>query len=170
MGCITFGGGYAIIPIAERELIKKRNWTSMDEVMDYYTIAQITPGIISVNLATFIGYKRKGYIGGILSTIGFILPGAAFVILAAMLINNFNELSVVQNAFTGIRIAVGALIIDTVVKLIKGIFKNWKAVVFFTAAFILSFVFKTSPMLIILSAGFTGFIINYLKKIKEKED
>jgi chromate transporter len=167
MGCFTFGGGYVMIPIAERELVKKRNWTSMDEVMDYYTIAQITPGIIAVNLATFIGYKRKGYAGGILTTVGFVLPGVILIILAALLIKNFEELSVVQNAFAGIRIAVGALIIDTVIKMIKGIFKDWKAAIFFITALIISFVFKVSPMLIVLSAGVIGLLINYPKKTKE---
>jgi chromate transporter len=170
MGCITFGGGYAMIPIVERELIKKRSWTSMDEVMDCYTIAQITPGIIAVNLATFIGYKRKGYAGGILTTIGFVLPGVTIIILAALLIKNFEELSVVQHAFAGIRIAVGALIINTVIKMFKGILKDWKALIFFTVAFILSFVFKASPMIIVLSAGLVGLFINYPKKGKEKED
>jgi chromate transporter len=170
MGCFTFGGGYAMIPIVERELIIKKNWTTIDEVMEYYTIAQITPGIIAVNLATFIGYKKKGYAGGALSTIGFVLPGVTLIILAALLLKNFEELSVVQNAFTGIRIAVGALIIDTVIKMIKGNFKDWKAVSFFITAFILSFIFKVSPMLIVLGAGLIGLFINYPNKTKERKD
>jgi chromate transporter len=170
MGCITFGGGYAMIPIVKRELIIKKNWTTIDEVIEYYTIAQITPGIIAVNLATFIGYKRKGYAGGVLTTIGFVLPGVTLIILAALLIKNFEELSVVQNAFTGIRIAVGALIIDTVIKMIKGNFKDWKAVSFFIIAFVLSFIFKVSPMLIVLGAGLIGLFLNYPYKTMERKD
>ena len=170
MGCITFGGGYAMIPIVERELIKKRGWVTMEEVMDYYTIAQITPGIIAVNLSTFVGYKMKGPLGGILTTIGFVLPGVSLIILAALFIRNFEEIPAVQHAFTGIRIAVGALIIDTVIKMIKGIFKDWKALIFYAAAFILSVFFRISPMLIVLGAGFIGLFIYYPKKRKEGED
>ena len=159
MGCVTFGGGYVIIPIAERELIKKKGWLTMEELMDYYTIGQITPGLIAVNLSTFIGYKKKGPFGGILTTIAFILPGITLIILAALFIRNFEDLPVVQHAFTGIRIAVGALILDTVVKMMKGIFKDWKAVVFYIIAFILSFAFKVSPMIIVPASGLIGLFI-----------
>ena len=169
LGITTFGGGYAMIPIVERELIKKRGWTNMEEVMDYYTIAQITPGIIAVNVSTFIGYKRKGPLGGTLATIGFVLPGVTLIILAALFIKNFEEHPVVQHAFAGIRIAVGALIIDTVIKMVKGIFKDWKALVFYITAFFLSAAFKVSPMFIVLGAGLIGLFIYYPGKRKAKE-
>lgn len=159
MGCITFGGGYAMVPIVERELIKKKGWVAMDEVMDYYTIAQITPGIIAVNLSTFIGYKRKGPLGGILATVGFVLPGVILIITAAFFISSVEEYPVVIHAFTGIRIAVGALILDTVVKMVKGIFKDWKALVVYIAAFVLSVVWGVSPMFIVLGAGLLGLFI-----------
>jgi chromate transporter len=170
LGCITFGGGYAIIPVVERELIKKKGWTTMDEVMDYYTIAQITPGLIAVNLSTCVGYKKKGPLGGILTTIGFVLPGVTLIILIALFISNFQDLPVIQHAFVGIRVAVGALIIDTVLKLVKGIFKDWKAIIFYIIAFFLSAAFRVSPMVIVLCAGFIGFFIYYPGKRKEKED
>ena len=169
LGCITFGGGYAMIPIVERELIKKRGWTNMEEVMDYYTIAQITPGIIAVNLSTFIGYKKKGPLGGTLTTIGFVLPGISFIILAAVFIRNFEELPAVQHAFAGIRVAVGALILDTVIKMVKGIFKDWKALIFYIISFFLSAAFKISPMIIILGAGLIGFFIYYPMRRNRKE-
>jgi len=157
LGCITFGGGYAMIPVVERELIKKNGWITMEEVMDYYTIAQITPGIIAVNLSTFIGFKRKGILGGTIATIGFVLPGIALIILAAFFIRNIEEYPVVVHAFTGIRIAVGALILDTVIKMVRGIFKNPVAVIIYIAAFALSFVWSVSPMIIVLGAGLVGF-------------
>ena len=159
IGCIAFGGGYAVIPLVDRELIKKRGWVTMDEVMDYYTIAQITPGIIAVNLSTFIGYKRKGPLGGTLTTIGFALPGISFIIIAAFFIRNIEDYPVVIHAFTGIRIAVGALILDTIIKLVKGIFKDWKALVIYVVAFLVSALWGLSPMLIVLSAGLVGLFI-----------
>lgn len=159
MGCITFGGGYAMIPIVERELIKKKGWTTMEEVMDYYTIAQITPGIIAVNLSTFIGHKKKGILGGILSTVGFVLPGATIIILAALFIRNFQDTPAVQHIFAGIRVAVGALILDTVIKMVKGIFKDYKALIIYVIAFFLSVLWKISPMIIVLGAGLAGLFI-----------
>lgn len=159
MGIMTFGGGYAMIPVVERELIKKRGWITMDEVMDYYTIAQITPGIIAVNLSTFVGYKKKGPLGGTLTTIGFILPGISLIMLAAFFIRNVEEYPVVIHAFAGVRIAVGALILDTVVKMVKGIFTDWKALVIYVTAFVLSVVWGISPMIIVLAAGLAGLFI-----------
>jgi chromate transporter len=171
MGCITFGGGYAVIPVVDRELIKKRGWVTMDEVMDYYTIAQITPGLIAINLSTFVGYKKKGPLGGILTTLGFALPGVTLIILVAFFISSIENYPLVSHAFTGIRIAVGALILDTVIKMVKGIFKDWKALVIYIIAFVLSVVWGVSPMLIILGAGLIGFFIyrpQKTEKVKEE--
>jgi len=159
LGCITFGGGYAMIPVVERELIKKKGWITMEEVMDYYTIAQITPGIIAVNLSTFIGCKRKGAFGGIIATIGFVLPGIALVILAVFFIKNIEKYPAAVHAFTGIRIAVGALILDTVIKMLKGIIKNKTTIVIYIVALALSFFWRVSPMIIVLGAGLAGFLI-----------
>ena len=138
IGLFTFGGGYAIIPMVERELIKNRGWTTMDEVMEYYTISQITPGLIGTNLATFIGYKQKGVLGAILGTMGYILPSATLIVLAAIFISNFAEIPEVQHAFTGIRIAVGALVLDTVIKMVKSSLKDIKALAIYIIVFILS--------------------------------
>ena len=138
IGLFTFGGGYAMIPIVERELIKKKGWIPIEEVMDYYTVGQIIPGIIGVNLATFVGYKRKGVLGAILAPLGWVLPGVTIILIIAVFLSNFAEIPVVQNAFTGIRIAVGALILDTVIKLAKGVLKNSMAIAIFIVVFLLS--------------------------------
>jgi chromate transporter len=164
IGCVTFGGGYAMIPVVERELIKKHGWVTMDEVMDYYTIAQITPGIIAVNLSTFVGYKRKGPLGGFLATVGFVLPGVSLITIAAMFIRNFTGIPVVQHAFAGIRIAVAALILETVIKMVKGVFKDAVALILYIAAFVLSVLWKISPVLLILGAGAVGLIVCRPKK------
>jgi chromate transporter len=180
VGISTFGGGYAMIPVVERELINKKGWVTMDEVMNYYTIAQITPGIIAVNLSTFVGYKLKGPLGGIISTLGFITPGVVLISIIAAFISNFMDIAWVGHAFAGIRIAVGALILETVWKLVKNVFKNVKSVVIYLLAFFLAAVptfsktllphWASSPMLIVLAAGVIGFLIfPAVKKAKAGE-
>ncbi|WP_062428570.1 chromate transporter [Treponema endosymbiont of Eucomonympha sp.] len=159
IGCLTFGGGYAMIPVAERELVQKRGWLTMDEVMDYYTIAQITPGIIAVNLSTFVGHKRKGAVGGALTTACFVLPGVCLMTAAALFLRSFADMPVVKHAFAGIRVAVGCLILNTVLKLIRGAFKGVTAAVIFFAAFALSAVWSASPVLLVASAGIAGLIL-----------
>jgi chromate transporter len=164
MGCFAFGGGYAMVPLVERELIKKRGWTNLDEVIEWYTIAQITPGIIAVNLSTFVGYKRKGILGGILATIGFVLPGVSIIVVAALLLSNFADNAIVKHAFVGIRIAVGALILDTVIRLVKGFSKEIKTlviyiIVFFILVFPLIPGFIKSPVLLVLASGLVGLFI-----------
>jgi chromate transporter len=168
MGCVTFGGGYAVVPVVDRELIKKRGWVTMDELMDYYTIAQITPGLIAVNLSTFVGYKQKGLLGGVLATLGFVLPGVSFILAAALFIGNFAEIPAVKHAFTGIRIAVGALIVDTVIKLVKGLFKDIKAAIIYAIVFAISVFPKgafglpapiKSPVFLVLVSGLVGLIL-----------
>ncbi|MCL1954643.1 MAG: chromate transporter [Brevinematales bacterium] len=166
LGCITFGGGYAMIPVLERELIKKRNWATMEEIMDYYTIAQVTPGIIAINVSTFIGFKLKGFLGGIISTTAFIIPGISFVTIIAVALQNFADYPIIKNAFAGIRIAVGVLIIDTVYKLLKGSLKDKKSIVIFILAFLFSAVLSANPALIVIAAGLAGFFIYYPKEKK----
>ena len=157
VGGTTFGGGYAILPVLEREFIKKRGWIIMDEVLDFYTIAQITPGIIAVNIATFIGYRRRGFIGGIIATIGFLIPGVSLMLLVSFFVNRFAEYTLVQHALAGIRLAVCALILDAIIRLFRGFFKNYKSVIICLISFILSALFSVSPVYIILGAGLAGF-------------
>jgi chromate transporter len=159
VGATTFGGGYAIIPVIERELIKKRGWLTLDEMLDFYTIAQITPGIIAVNIASFTGCKLKGVLGGALATVGLVLPGICLMMIISVFVQRFAEYSVVQHALTGIRLAVCALILDTSIKLIKGFFKDYKAIIICIIAFTLSAVFSVSPVYVILGAGLAGFLL-----------
>jgi chromate transporter len=182
MGIMTFGGGYAMIPIVERELIKRKGWIPIEEVMDYYTVGQIIPGIIAVNLSTFVGYKRKGTLGGIIAPIGFVLPGVTVILVLAIFISNFADIPVVQHAFTGIRIAVGALILDSVIKLAKGAIKDAKGIVIYIVVFALSAIpaglvplpsFMRSPVFLVPVSGLIGFLIYRLKKpepVKSEKD
>jgi chromate transporter len=159
IGGLTFGGGYAILPILERELINKKGWTTMDEVMDYYTIAQVTPGIIAVNISTFIGYKLKGILGGIVSTLAFVTPSFIIITLIAVFLSNYQDLPLVQHAFGGIRVAVGALVLDTAIKMIRGFYRDFKALILFAIALGLSVIFSPSPVFVVTGAGIAGFIL-----------
>jgi chromate transporter len=158
VGCVTFGGGYAILPVIERELITRKGWVTMEEVMDYYTIAQVTPGVIAVNTSTFIGYKRKGPAGGVAATLGFICPSLILITVVAAFLTNYAEIPVVARAFGGIRVAVGALIVDTVIKMLKGVFKDIKTLVIFVIAFGVSALLSASPVLVVSAAGLIGFL------------
>jgi chromate transporter len=159
IGCLTFGGGYAMLPVVERELIKTRRWVTMDEVTDYYTIAQVTPGIIAVNLSTFVGYKRGGAAGGIFATLGFISLPLIMVIIAGLFISNFSHLEIVIHAFAGIRIAVGALLLSTVVKMRKGAFADVYSVIICAASFLMSVIFSANPVVLVIAFGLSGFLL-----------
>ncbi|MDR1143384.1 MAG: chromate transporter [Spirochaetaceae bacterium] len=159
IGASTFGGGYAMVPVLERELIRGKGWITMDEVMDYYTIAQVTPGIIAVNISTFVGWKRKGWRGGILATAGFILPGVILMTAVSLFISRFAEYPAVQHAFAGIRIAVGALILDTIRKLVKGFYRNAPSTAVFIIAFGVSVLAGVSPVYVIIAAGLLGWLL-----------
>jgi chromate transporter len=159
IGGSAFGGGYAVVPVLEREMIKKRGWLTMDEILDFYTIAQITPGIILINIATFVGYKRRGIPGGIIATIAIALPGVCLMLLISLFIRRFAEYPAVQHAFSGIRLAVCSLILDTTIKLFKGFWKDHKAMIISIIAFVLSAIFSVSPVYVIPVAGLAGFLL-----------
>jgi chromate transporter len=104
IGAFTFGGGYAMLPMLKREIVEKKHWATIDEIMDYFAIGQCTPGIIAVNTATFIGYKRKGVAGGIFATLGLVLPSLVIISVIAAGLENFAHIAAVQHAFAGIRV------------------------------------------------------------------
>ena len=119
VGVMTFGGGYAMLPILQREIVENKKWATEEELMDYFAIGQCTPGIIAVNTATFIGQKYKGVLGGIIATLGVAFPSIVIISLLAGVIEAFSHLVWVQNAFGGIRVCGCVLIFNAVVKLYK---------------------------------------------------
>ena len=119
IGALTFGGGYAMLPMLEREIVSKHKWATNEELLNYFAIGQCTPGVIAVNTATFVGYKVKGVIGGIVATLGVVAPSILIITVIAMVLQNFMDIVWVQHAFAGIRVAVCALITISVVKLFK---------------------------------------------------
>jgi chromate transporter len=169
MGCVTFGGGYAMLPVLERELVRKKGWAAMDELMDYFAVGQVTPGVIAVNVSTFIGYRKKGIPGGILATLGFVLPSLVIITIIAAFLNNFAELAAVRHAFGGIRIAVGALILEAVIKLFKGSIRDPGSILVCAAAFVLSVFFKVPPAFLVVTAGAAGALLYTPKKPKREE-
>ena len=158
IGAFTFGGGYAMLPIIQEEVVNKRNWATDEEIIDYYAIGQCTPGIIAVNTATFIGYKRKGIPGGIVATMGVVFPSVIIITLISKFFMHFQENTIVQHAFGGIRVAVVALITHTVYKMMKQTVKDWTGITIFIAAFVVIVWMDVSPILIILLSAFTGII------------
>jgi len=119
LGFVTFGGGYAMLPILERELADKRHWTTLDELRDYFSIGQCTPGIIALNVSTFIGQKRGGVPGAIAAGLGFMTGPISIILIIASFLTNFADLPVIQHAFAGIRVCVCVLIIQAVLRLWK---------------------------------------------------
>lgn len=162
IGGFTFGGGYAMLPILQREIVEKRHWAEEEELMDYYAIGQCTPGIIAVNTATFIGYKYKGIIGGIVATLGCIAPSLVIITVIAACLQNFAQFSVVQHALAGIRACVCVLILDAVVKLGKKSVINMPAFLIFTGVFLGSMFTSLSPIIFIVCAAAAGILIKQM--------
>ena len=158
VGVMTFGGGYAMIPILERELIEKRGWVSSEELMDYYAVGQCTPGIIAVNTATFVGYKMAGNPGGIFATLGMVFPSFVIISVIAGIISNFAHIAAVQSAFAGIRVCVCVLIFNSVVKLWKGAVKDKATLVLCLAVFVLSALFDVSPVVFVILCAAAGIL------------
>lgn len=159
IGISTFGGGYAILPILEHELTEKRKWVTAEEIADYYAIGQCTPGIISVNVATFIGYKQKGILGGIFATLGIIFPSILIISLIAVFIESYKNLEFIQNAFNGIKVCVGALIISAVFKLWKSSITDKTTLLIFIITFMFSLILDLSPLILLVFAGLAGWLI-----------
>ena len=168
IGIMTFGGGYAMLPMLERELVDKKKYVTMEEIMDYYAVGQCTPGVIAVNVATFIGYKRRGILGGIFATLGVIFPSIVIITLLASVLTMVAGHEIVRHAFAGISVAVCALIVQAIFKLSKSGIKDLMTVIIAAIAFALSLL-GLSPIIIILLAGVIGVTVKTLLIDKSKE-
>jgi chromate transporter len=159
VGVMTFGGGYAMIPILEREIVENRKWASSEELMDYYAVGQCTPGVIAVNTATFIGYRVAGPAGGVAATLGVVFPSVVIICLIAGILTNFADIPAVKSAFTAIRVCVCVLIFNAVVKLWKGAVKDKAGLVLFLIVFVLSLFFDISPVVFVLFCAAAGLVL-----------
>ena len=124
IGLFTFGGGYAMIAMIENNCVEQKKWITHDEMMNITVIAESTPGPIAINCATFTGYKKAGLIGALMATLGMIIPSFMIIYLISMFLDNFLELTIIANAFKGIKIAVGLLILDAAITMIKKMHKK----------------------------------------------
>ena len=167
IGGFTFGGGYAMLPMLQKEVVEKYKWVTEDEVLDYYAIGQCTPGIIMVNTATFVGYKQKGISGAIAATIGAVFPSVCIVMFIAAVLNNFAELAVVQHAFAGIRVVVSVLIINAVRGLRKQSIGDKICVGIALEAFFASVWMDISPAVIVVLAAVLGIAISCGREAKK---
>ena len=162
VGVMTFGGGYAMLPILQREVVENKGWATDEELTDYFAIGQCTPGVIAVNTATFIGYRYKGLAGGILATLGVISPSIIIISVIAACLSNFADIPAVQHALRGVNACVVALIASSVMKLWKGAVKDVWGLVIFLVILALSVFTKLSPIIYVLAAAVAGLLIKNL--------
>ena len=168
IGAFTFGGGLAMMPIMQRELIEKRGWLTEEELIDYFAIGQSTPGIIAVNVATFVGYKRLGWFGGIIGTIGVVTPSWVIIMLLAGAISSVDKYPLAQKALKGINVAVAALLTSVIVKFSKKTIKSIWNVFFMLLAFTLIYFFKVQSVWIIIASLVTGSLLALYRQKKSR--
>ena len=162
VGVMTFGGGYAMLPILQREVVENKQWASEEEMADYYAIGQCTPGIIAINVATFIGKKEAGIPGAIAATLGQAFPCVVIITIIASVLTNFAELKIVQDAFGAIRACVCVLIFNAVLKLFKSNVVDLATLLIFAAVLVVSLLTDLSPVVFVVLAGDLGVIVRLL--------
>lgn len=162
IGAVTFGGGYAMLPILQREVVEKKKWASDEELVDYFAIGQCTPGVIAVNTATFIGRKNRGVVGGVVATLGVVSPSVVIISVIAALINNFANIGWVQDALGGIRICVCVFILNAVIKLIKSAVTDKATLILYLVLFAVAVLFDISPIYSVVISGVLGVLITKL--------
>ena len=159
VGACTFGGGYAMLPILQREVVENKGWATEEELTDYFAIGQCTPGIIAVNTATFIGQKNKGVPGGIIATLGLVFPSLVIISMLAGVITQFSHLAWVNHAFGGIRVCVCILILNAITKLYKKSVIDIPTTLIFFLVFGLSAWLSCSPVWFVLAAAAAGIVL-----------
>ncbi len=170
IGLFTFGGGYAMLPMLQREIVEKKGWATEEELLDYFAVGQCTPGIIALNTATFVGYSKKGLAGSVMATLGILSPSLVIITIIAAVLSNFADFPVVQNAFAGIRVAVCVLILNSVVKLYKKAVVDKLTLAIFVVVAVGAAILsgKVSPVVFILAAGIAGVVFRvWLRAGKE---
>lgn len=168
IGALTFGGGLAMLPMLKHELVDKKEWVTEEELLDYYAIGQCTPGIIAVNTATFVGYKRKGVWGGVLATLGMVFPSLVIISLVASALSNFMENTYVGHALAGIRAVVCALMLGTVLTLAKKSLVDRICYLIFFGVLILALFSPIPVVLLVLLAAAAGIGIKIFGRKKDK--
>jgi len=163
VGVMTFGGGYAMLPMLQREIVENKGWATDEELTDYFAIGQCTPGVIAVNTATFVGKKLYGVPGAIFATLGVIFPSILIIMLIAALIYNFSDIPAVKHIFAGIRVCVCVLILNAVIKLWKKTVVDKATLAIFVCVFLLAVFIDITPVVFVVLAAVAGLVISYFK-------
>ncbi len=169
IGAFTFGGGYAMIPLIQREVVENHGWLDDDDIMSVIAISESTPGPIAINMATFVGYRTAGVLGSIMATLGVVLPSYIIILLVSGVLRRFYDLQPVRYAFMGIRAGVLALIAKALWSLYKKCPHNLLSYVLMMAAFIVVAFFKVSALVVIIGCALCGLISSLLMARRDKQ-
>lgn len=164
VGALTLGGGYAMLPLLQREIVEKHGWATEEELMDWFAIGQCTPGVIAVNSATFAGRKVRGIPGAIAATLGMIAPSLIIIIMIAAVLQNFAELPAVQNAFAGVRVCVCVMIVNAIVKLLKKAVVDVSALCIYLAVFAAGALTPLPPTCFVVLAAIAGIVVRAVRR------
>jgi len=167
IGLTTFGGGYAMVSIIQRELGAKKKWINEEELMDYIAISQITPGIVAVNISTFVGYKRKGTPGGIIATLAVVTPSIIIITIIAAVLANFYDNEYVRHAFAGIRVAVCVLIVNATINFMKKSLIDVLTIVVFACVLIVAVFTSVKTVYIVLGVIAVSIVVTLIKGRKQ---
>ena len=174
IGLFTFGGGYAMLSLIENDCVEKKKWITHDEMMDVTVVAESTPGPIAINCATYVGYKKGRLPGAIIATLGMVLPSFIVILLISKFFDMFLEITWIANAFHGVKIAVGILIVDAALKMLIKMKKKPMPIIMVVCSgvamiLISAFSINVSSMVLMLAAAFTGVIVFIIGSHTKKE-
>ena len=169
IGAVSFGGGYAMLPLFKKELCEKKNWCSEEDILDYYAIAQCTPGVIAVNTASFVGYRHKGVLGAICATLGVVTPSVLIITLIAALLRSFTEYPLVAHALAGVRVAVCALVTVTIFGLLRKNVSDILCAALSVGAFLLTAFTRLSPVIAVFFAAFCGVSARVIREKRNRK-
>jgi len=164
VGAITFGGGYAMLPFLEREMCEKNKWITSDQLLDFYAIAQCTPGVIAINVATYIGYNKRGILGAIVASLAVISPSVIIITIITALFTNFQNNVYVIRAISGIKIVVCAMMTHTIYKMTKKSIVDISSFILFIASIIAVFILNINIIIILLAGIILGLMIRKVKR------
>lgn len=169
IGAFTFGGGYAMIPLIQKEVVESKGWITDEDILDIFAIAESTPGPIAINSATFIGYKIAGVLGSFFATLGVVLPSFAIISIISYVLKEFSEIQAVQFAFRGIRAGVLALIVKALISMYKQCPKHLFTYILMGAAFIAAAFLPINAIYIIIGCGVIGLICSLVMDRRAKK-
>ena len=169
IGAFTFGGGYAMIPLIQRETVENKKWITEEDILEIIAIAESTPGPIAINSATFVGYRTCGFWGAVCATVGVALPSFVVILAISYVLNAFQELKAVQYAFNGIRVGVLALLLKALWSMYQKSPKGWASYVVMAGAFVLTSFLKVDVLWVIVGCGLFGLLTATMARRREQK-